>query len=1538
MAFRQIKSGALANQAVLNTKLDTSAIDQQASLSGVDGLDTFLVFDNDTQALKKVSSSGLIGSYTTDDISEGTESNSNLYFTDVRAKAAVAQDIADAVAAEATIRAAADTTLTSDLAAETAARAAADTALQTSLDTEVTRATNRENAMESAFQSADTAINTRIDNVLSNVDSEALNSLAEIVTAFQDADDALSASIITNATAISNEVSRATTKESTIEANLASETTARQGADTTLQTNITNESAARVSADNALDARMTTAEGDITQLETDLAAEISTTDGEVTALQNSVSAEVTRATAAEEANAQGLAAEISARAIADNAVRSDLGADIVAGDNATLVSAQSHDDLLIGDNSVDGTGGNTITARIATAKSGAESVAAADAAAKVLVEKTRAETAESGLQSQITSNDGEISTLQSDLTSEVSRATSEESRIESKLDNVISNTDSAALDSLTEIVAAFQQADTDMGALISSNTTAISNEASARTSADTTLQSNIDTEASTRAAADATLTSGLAQELVDRAAGDTAVQAAAAVDATTKADAAEASAKSHAETKDALFIGDASVDGTGGNTITDRIETAKTTAETHADTIVAAETALRVSGDDALSLRATNLEGRMDTAETDIDANTSDIATETTARVSADTTLQGNIDAEAVTRAAADTQHDADLLAEQTARIAADSATDASLAQEVTRATGVEAGLRTDVDTNTGSIATNAASINSEVARAIAAEGVLTTAVADETAARIAADAAIQTDLDVVEGRVDFLVNAAPETLDTLVEIIGAYENADSDMQVVIDNNSSRLTTNESAISTLNTEMDAVEARATTLESEMDAVEARATTLETEMDAAESEIDDLESFVGEGTSLDTIASDLASAVNELHTDTNAVAGRMTTAESSIVTNATAISTETARAQAEETSIRGDFAAADTSIRSDFAAADAVVLNSASSDATTKADNAEAAAKTYSDGIVATEASTREAADDLLEGQITAEATTRANADNALDTRATTLESEMTLTQTSVGVATDGAYLPRSGSNFLDTAVSLKDESTKLDVALKSEETARIAADNTLTNNLNSEISSRTSGDASLQSQITAEVGRATSAEQSNAANIATNATAISDEATRAQTAEAAVNSRVDFIVSNTDPAALDSLTEIVSAFSDADSDLTSLISSNQTDIATNASGLAQEITDRAAAVSAEASARSSADTTLQSNIDQKVAKSGDTMSGVLNMGSNKVAAVADGTVASDAVNKGQMDAGLAAQHISQFDTSDLVEDPNASNRYFTEARSRESISAVDTKGNGRVSYDNTTGVIAIDTAGTLLELDDISETTYVGKAEYLMQVKSDESGWDFIHPNDLQFVQPNRQVMNGDGVQTNFAITFYVNIADALVFVGGVIQDPGTHYNFDSVAQEIVFTAPIPNGAQAVIISHSVGAVQGVLDGSVSTSSFTADIKVGEQGAQQTVGTVEAAVSSFPKANHRSAKYLVSIESPDGQEFETRECLVVHNGTSAFITEYGVIFTGSTTLGDTDVRVNSGTGDIELTYTANAESTKVTVVATYIDA
>ena len=59
-----------------------------------------------------------------------------------------------------------------------------------------------------------------------------------------------------------------------------------------------------------------------------------------------------------------------------------------------------------------------------------------------------------------------------------------DANLQSQVDFITSNTDPAALDSLTEIVSAFQSSDSDMSALIASNTTAISNEATTRVSAD----------------------------------------------------------------------------------------------------------------------------------------------------------------------------------------------------------------------------------------------------------------------------------------------------------------------------------------------------------------------------------------------------------------------------------------------------------------------------------------------------------------------------------------------------------------------------------------------------------------------------------------------------------------------------------------------------------------------------------------------------------------------------------------------------------------------------------------------------------------------------------------------------------------------------------------------------------------------------------------------------------------------------------------------------------------------------------------------
>jgi hypothetical protein len=133
---------------------------------------------------------------------------------------------------------------------------------------------------------------------------------------------------------------------------------------------------------------------------------------------------------------------------------------------------------------------------------------------------------------------------------------------------------------------------------------------------------------------------------------------------------------------------------------------------------------------------------------------------------------------------------------------------------------------------------------------------------------------------------------------------------------------------------------------------------------------------------------------------------------------------------------------------------------------------------------------------------------------------------TALQTELDATQAGAGLAVDGAYVANGSANFIATAVSLNDADVKLDAALKAEEVRALAA-------------------------------------------------------------EAALGVRIDNVLSNTDAAALDSLTEVVTAFQNADSNLT------------------QAIQDLSAAATtdldAEIAAREAADLVLQGNIDSNTA-------------------------------------------------------------------------------------------------------------------------------------------------------------------------------------------------------------------------------------------------------------------------------------------------------------------------------------------------
>jgi hypothetical protein len=150
-------------------------------------------------------------------------------------ESSVTQEIADRISGDASTLSGANSYTDSEVSAEAALRVSGDAASVVSAnsytDSQIVLAQGDIAAAEAAIAqeiidraAGDAALQTQIDNVLSNVDGAALDSLTEIVSAFQAADSSLNGAI----TALS----------------------------TGLTADIDAEEAARISADNALDGRL----------------------------------------------------------------------------------------------------------------------------------------------------------------------------------------------------------------------------------------------------------------------------------------------------------------------------------------------------------------------------------------------------------------------------------------------------------------------------------------------------------------------------------------------------------------------------------------------------------------------------------------------------------------------------------------------------------------------------------------------------------------------------------------------------------------------------------------------------------------------------------------------------------------------------------------------------------------------------------------------------------------------------------------------------------------------------------------------------------------------------------------------------------------------------------------------------------------------------------------------------------------------------------------------------------------------------------
>ena len=207
------------------------------------------------------------------------------------------------------------------------------------------------------------------------------------------------------------------------------------------------------------------------------------------------------------------------------------------------------------------------------------------------------------------------------------------------------------------------------------------------------------------------------------------------------------------------------------------------------------------------------------------------------------------------------------------------------------------------------------------------------------------------------------------------------------------------------------------------------------------------------------------------------------------------------------------------------------------------------------------------------------------------------------------------------------------------------------------------------------------------------------------------------------------------------------------------------------------------------------------------------------------------------------------------------------------------------------------------------------------------------------HATAMELVDPavavwgsqNRIVINGSGVAT-YALGFTGSQSHAYVFVGGVIQDPATHYTI--TGSSITFTSNIPAGTQAVVINPAVASVPVLQAGSVTSTQISGtDVKAYVQGSD-VAATGATTIDTFAGGTYRSAKYIMQVDDGAGN-YESREALVVHDGTTAYITEFAMVYTGADLIGDASVTMSGS--DVLLQYTPTTGSATVKVIATYID-
>lgn len=176
--------------------------------------------------------------------------------------------------------------------------------------------------------------------------------------------------------------------------------------------------------------------------------------------------------------------------------------------------------------------------------------------------------------------------------------------------------------------------------------------------------------------------------------------------------------------------------------------------------------------------------------------------------------------------------------------------------------------------------------------------------------------------------------------------------------------------------------------------------------------------------------------------------------------------------------------------------------------------------------------------------------------------------------------------------------------------------------------------------------------------------------------------------------------------------------------------------------------------------------------------------------------------------------------------------------------------------------------------------------------------------------------------------------SYYLNGNGSWIVVtssNGGISSPGganTEVQFNSsntLAGNSSFT--YNNTTKTLTVSNTV------VSNNVTTNNVILQNALVSTSSNTTTGTSQQTVDQFAIATYRSAEYTVSVKNNDANGYQITKMLVVHDGTTSYITEYGTMFTNNS-LGTFATDIN--TGNARLLFTPTPSNTTLKIARTVI--